>query len=258
MRLTSLLEGFMRRFDLMPLRRSEIRPFAIALLLSVCGASAAKASTVIGTFGGGWDGWAEATSMGIQPAPAFGTADSAGITYYQSTTGATTGAPGDMSLEQVIPSANSGYVTDLGFDVLANNDTALVMANDTISIDWTVPGAGTAAGGYEHLVNVVMNSQHGGYANLGTSPLTTQYYYGGGGSSPTTVYGVTVNYDAYKAGMTGGTPGTYFQIEITTQSGGGAPGAMYFDNISLNTVPEPASFGMVGLAAAGLLKRRRR
>jgi len=248
----------MRRFDLMPLRHLRIGKIFMVALLSLGAASASKASTVIGTFGSGWDGWGEATSGGIVAPPAFGTADSAGITYYQSTIGATTGAPGDMSLEQSIPSSNGGYVTDLGFDVLANSDTALVMANDTLSIDWTVPGPGTASGGYEHLINVVMNSQHGGYVNLGTTPLTTQYYFNGGGMSPVTVYGVTVNYDAYKAGMTGGTPGTYFQIEITTQSGGGAPGPMYFDNISLNTVPEPASFGILGLSAAGLMGRRRR
>ena len=47
---------------------------------------------------------------------------------------------------------------------------------------------------------------------------------------------------------------------LALNNGGGNPtnpSDFYFDNFQLSSIPEPASFGILGMAGAGLLIRRR-
>jgi hypothetical protein len=239
------------------MRHLKIRHLVVTTLLSLGVATAAKANVVIGDFGTGFDGWSEVNNSGsYYPLTSFGAnnvTDNTGNIY---SWGNSIGATLTGSLEQTQPGTGS-YETDLGFDILANGDASLFESSTAINIDWTASAnTNDTTSGYQHLVNVVLNSQNGGYQNLGTASLTTQYYYSGGPSSPVTVYGVTVSDAAYMASIPSG-PGGWFQMAITTQAGGGAPVNMYFDNVNL-TVPEPASLGLLGASAVGLLIRRRR
>jgi len=240
-----------------PFERVRVFQTTLAVLGMLGAASVARANVVIGDFGTGFDGWAEVNNSGnYYPLTSFGINNVTDNTSNIYSWGNSIGATLTGSLEQIQPSGGS-YETDLGFDILANGDTSLFESSTAINIDWTASANNiSATGGYQHLVNVILNSQNGGYHNLGTASLTTQYYYAGGPSSPVTVYDVSVSDAAYMASIPGG-PGGWFQMAITTQTGGGAPLNMYFDNVNL-TVPEPASLGLLGASAAGLLIRRRR
>lgn len=44
---------------------------------------------------------------------------------------------------------------------------------------------------------------------------------------------------------------------IIGNGGGTSPGSLYWDNITANPVPEPATMAILGLAAAAMLRRRR-
>lgn len=134
---------------------------------------------------------------------------------------------------------------------------ALFMQNDTFSIDFSVAANdGTIEGGWTHLQKVIMNNGTAGWKEVTVgNPQITYYWWPGSGERTTTL---TIDYSAYLALITDinpdGTGGGYLEIIIETQTGGGAPTAMYFDNAVLT--PEPMTIALLGLG--GLMLRRRK
>jgi hypothetical protein len=50
---------------------------------------------------------------------------------------------------------------------------------------------------------------------------------------------------------------TFYRLGVIVNSGAGAVVPVYFDNISVRPIPEPASLAVLGLGAAALRRRRR-
>ena len=238
----SFLEGVMRRFEFQP-GQLRIRSVVIAALFSLGIASAAKASLVFASFAGNMSDGFGSFNNGVVPF----SSDTTGSTYSYSTYGDT---DGDSSALEV---TETGYKQDLAYDFAANGLTSAFLANDAITFDLTSPPAGASTAGYWQLYQVFLNAPGGGFTQIGAAPYYNQYYYSGFAGSTAHI---TINYDAYKATMSAN-PG-YVQMIFALNNGGGAPNNFFFDNFQLITVPEPASFSILGLSAAALLSRRRR
>ena len=58
-------------------------------------------------------------------------------------------------------------------------------------------------------------------------------------------------------GVLAGSWGVLEALAITS-TGDAGPITVYYDNLSQGVVPEPATLGVIGVAALGLLGRRRR
>jgi hypothetical protein len=225
------------------------------MAIPIFAASVAQASISFGNFeDGATDG--------------FGTFTNSGVTanVFASPTAGNVITPGSGSdttkvLDLTAGGFNGGLGSgaDLGFDFAANGLAAQFMANDILTFNWEV-APGNEGSGYSQLYNIVLNAPGPGYTGVGgssgaTSPLavttgTVNQYPGYSGQLNT----VSINYDAYKAAMTGT---GYIQLGIQTNDSN-PPSDFYFDNFTLSQVPEPATFSILGLAAAGLMGRRHR
>jgi hypothetical protein len=203
----------------------------------------------------------------------FGTlTNSSGVTknvFSAPTAGAvitpTTGADLTKVLDLTAGGFNGGLGSGaaLGYDFVANGMGAQFLANDVITFNWEV-APGTQATGFSQLFNIILNAPGGGFTTVGgqggtTSPLavttgTVNQFPPFSGQLNT----VSINYDAYKAAILANTSTPSF-IQLAFQTNDANPPTdFYFDNFTLSTVPEPASIGLLGVAAASLLARRTR
>ena len=109
---------------------------------------------------------------------------------------------------------------------LAQSLATVPNTNYTVSFD--LRNAGNAAGSFQVL--------------LGTSVLTN----------------LTINPDAYKRFTYNATTSALPGNSILTFQFANPTTTFHVDNVSVQAVPEPASFAALGLGALGLLRRRRR
>lgn len=143
--------------------------------------------------------------------------------------------------------ANFGYMSAGGLETVGQKTSQVFVPGMTYTFaSWANPGG-------DPLGEIVYQI---GYDDGGTfAPLATlAYNIDGNNPVPwTALDGVT-----YTATPTGPEIGKTVWVRLG-DGVDGAPGNsdVWFDNLSLTVTPEPASLALLGLAAAGLLRRRR-
>ena len=193
------------------------------------------------TSGDGWGGWISNNVVAANPLPIT---LSNGVTYSQSTIGATLGSD-SLDVTQ------SGWAQSLAIS-LNSTQTADFMSHNTFSIDMTVAAAGpTITGGYSQIYSVAMNAGGPGYTTVASGNPINFYWWAGSGQRTQTL---NVDYTSFRNAMT---ESSWCQIIITLNTGGGAPPDMYFDNARLTGVPEPATMALLGLGGLALIRRKR-
>jgi hypothetical protein len=200
------------------------------------------------------------------------------------------GVPGyAQSLSMTYQGLAAGFGNPSSLQIQLNPAQKLALnANTYLTFTFSAP-TGSATGGYNQIYNIVFNAPGYGYNNFmsgGNAAATWGVYsqsesVAGVGNSQNQsgepnfyMYAgdpaldsetVTVNYSSILPAIIAGGE-SYVQIDWTGNTGGGAPGIQDFNNVVLSTapfgadlpVPEPASIGILGLAAAGLMGRRHR
>jgi hypothetical protein len=241
-------------------QRSIARSLAAfaAVVLSFAGVASAQVS--FGDFQTGTaPGWGSLTNAGIGPwtAPVTGSV--------------ATGSVGSFSGSQVLnitgtPAFNFGQSggAAVGFDFLSQNLRNDFLANSKLEFDWLAVPQGSTSG-FNELFNVILNSQGGGFTNVGgqsqATPNSQQFYFSGYNGN---VLHVVVDYTTYKNTiLASANPngGGWLQFGIQPNAGGYSAGItqanFQFDNFKLTGVPEPASIGVLMVGCVGLLRRRR-
>jgi len=244
-------------------QRSIIRPVAAfaAVILAVAGFAASAKAASFGDFETGTaPGWGALTNTGVQP-------------WTPPVSGAVvTGSVGSFTGSKVLDlqgnaSFNFGQSSGgaLGFDFLSQNLRNDFLANSKLEFDWLAVPNGSSSG-FAELFNIILNSQGGGFVNVGGqsqgTPNAQQFYFTGYNGN---VRHVVVDYTNYKnTVLASGFPngGSFLQFGIQPNAGGFQAGIttadFQFDNFQLTGVPEPASLAVMALASVGLLGRRRR
>lgn len=215
----------------------------------------AHASTSFGNFESGTaPGWGSLTNSGVQP-PAAPISEQVITASVGSLSGSKAlQLSGDATFN--FGQASGGA---LGFNFLSQNLRADFLANSKIEFDWYAP-PNDSPSGFNQLFNIILNSQGGGFTNVGGSnagtPETNQFYFTG---YTGTVHHVVVDYTSYKNTiLASANPdgGGWLEFGIQPNAGGGAPGVQVFDNFTLT--PEPTSFALLAVGGLAAITRRRR
>jgi hypothetical protein len=215
--------------------------------------NAAQAQVVFGNFEDGTpDNFGTLTNTGVTPnafsSPTIGTVITPG-------TGTDTTKVLDLTASGFNGGLGSG--ADLGFDFVANGLASQFMANNIITFSWEV-APGSQASGFAQLYNIILNAPGIGFINVGGSS---------GATNPNAIVTgtvsqfppfsgqlntVSIDYTVAKANISA-SPG-YIQLGFQTNNTGSPAGPtdFYFDNFTLSSVPEPASFVLAGLGLLGL------
>lgn len=142
----------------------------------------------------------------------------------------------------------------------AMNAAAANPSVSTISYDWYVD---TSAGGYGNYLQLgtYINSGSGAYSqdfpNTGKDvELNGTQLASGGIFSGTVTETLTQKYGSPL--NAGHVAQTFQRLGLIMNGDGGAGTTVYFDNITITAVPEPASLSLLGLGAAAVWMSRRR
>jgi hypothetical protein len=257
--------------------RSRVPALAIAALMSLGAASAAKAQTLLGGFQGAGDatdaGWINANN-------------SSPITADPGSSFVAAGVPGyPLSLQETFTGHAAGFGQPSYLELqFSPAQVAAFNANTYLTFTFSVPtGASTA--GYNQIYNLDFNAPGIGFTAFesGSSPATTWavtsqatgstgnnqsgepnfYFYAGDPALFSET--VTVDYASILPSIIAGGEG-YLQLSFQGNTGGGSPSVQDFNDVVLSTqpfgsdaaLPEPATMSLVGLASLGLMARRRR
>ena len=162
-------------------RSTRGRKFLVFLAVAAVAFAASGPARAVITFGDFEDnttqGFGALTNSGVQPwsAPVAGAVITPGS--------------GPMAGTKVLeltgtPTFNFGQASGgaLGYDFLAHSLRPAFFANNNLEFDWEgVPNGGSA--GFAQLFNIILNSQGGGFVNVGGSnsgtPNTNQFYFTG-------------------------------------------------------------------------------
>ena len=179
------------------------------------------------------------------------------------------GVPGYAQSLQITGSGFGAATLELQFSPA---QIAAFNANSLLSFTFSVPSYATsgATAGFSQIYSLNINAPGYGYNNVGDGGNAAStwgsanftatgntganqsgepnfYFYSGSGLMTQTV---TFNYSSIlPAIITGGE--SYLQLTFTPNNGGGAPDYFYMNNVTLASVPEPASMALLGLG--GLL-----
>lgn len=194
---------------------------------------AGQADVILGNFEGaaeaGWGSW----SGGVAPFSA-----GVGVSTEASTLG-------NYSVKIDIP----GWGQHLAYSGGTAGTIADFVANDTLEFDVIFPE--TTQSGWAELFQVVLNSQHGGFTQIGG---VQQVGWGAGGGGAQTL-NVSLDYSAIRqTWINNGTPG-WVELIFAFNDDGNHP-VKFVDNVRLT--PEPASAALLGLGGLMMTARRRK
>jgi hypothetical protein len=262
------------------MRRSRIGSLSFAFVAILGATSVTKGQTLLGGFQGASDptdaGWTDLQTSAPITTDSLSSFPNAGVPGYT------------QSLQIVNQGLSPGFGNPSSLQIqLSPTQIAAFNANSWLTFTFSAT-TGSATGGYNQLYNIALNATTYGYNNLvsgGNAAATwgvlseseslagvgnsqnqngmpNFYLYGGDPALDSEV--VTVNYSSVLPAIEAGGEG-YVQIDFQGNVGGGAPGNQIFNNVVLSTapfgvdsVPEPATLGILGLSAMGLMARRRR